>query len=361
MSSLNNFQPDYAPAPGLLLVEHREANLLTQNELAIRLGLDKKTVNQIENGHHPITTETALKLETVMGLPAHIWSGLEARYREFEQRKRALEAMLLESAWINTIGYQALAKLGWVKNASKPTDKVDELRQFFRVSTLDCLPKVWADTNAAYRKSEHYKSKEWLILSWLTQAEREADSIQCESYDASKLKQSLEPIKALSKLEFADAKRKLIERCGQCGIALVLLAAPVGASVCGATRWLTKDRVLVQLSSRFKRDDQFWFSLFHELGHVLLHNKKTSFIDFYGQDGAKNEEERQADDFAAKQLVSDKALEKVKSSRDFSALTIKKQALELGIAPGILVGRLQHEKCIGFNSPLNSLKKPISF
>ena len=82
MSSLNNFQPDYAPAPGALLLEHREANLLTQNELAIRLGLDKKTVNQIENGHHPITTETALKLDTVMGLPAHIWSGLEARYRE---------------------------------------------------------------------------------------------------------------------------------------------------------------------------------------------------------------------------------------------------------------------------------------
>ncbi len=82
MSSLNNFQPDYAPAPGALLLEHRKANSLTQSELAIRLGLDKKTVNQIENDHHPITTETALKLETVMGLPAHIWSGLEARYRE---------------------------------------------------------------------------------------------------------------------------------------------------------------------------------------------------------------------------------------------------------------------------------------
>ena len=117
----------------------------------------------------------------------------------------------------------------------------------------------------------------------------------------------------------------------------------------------------MQLSSRFKRHDQFWFSLFHELGHVLLHSKKTSFIDFYGQDGAKSEEERQADDFAAKQLVSDKALEIVKNSKDFSALAIQKQALDLGIAPGILVGRLQHEKYIGFNSPLNSLKKPIAF
>lgn len=75
------YAPDCAVAPGDVLEEHREAAAITQTELADRLGLSNEHVTRIIAGLEPLTPETALRLESVFGLPAHIWLGIEARYR----------------------------------------------------------------------------------------------------------------------------------------------------------------------------------------------------------------------------------------------------------------------------------------
>lgn len=356
MNSKNTYSPNYLVIPGDVLDEHREAASLTQEELANRLGLSKKHINRMIAGNEPITSETALKLEVVFGLPAHVWINLESRYREFLAREAETKSLSAELKWLASIPHTALAKLGWIPEKLDKLNTVRALREFFRVASLDHLPKVWEETNAAYRKTAAYQSQQWALLAWLAQAEREAESIPCEAFDAAALREALPELKALSRMAETDFIQPLIDRCASLGIALVFLPEPKGACVCGATRWLSKDKVLVQLSLRYKTNDHLWFTFFHELGHVLLHGKKQQFIDFYGTHGEKKAEEMEADEFSSKTLIPRNDLQRFIVNGDFSKKAVEKLADETGIAAGIVVGQIQHRKLIPFNHPLSKLK-----
>ena len=108
MNAKNSYTPNYAVIPGDILDEHREAASLTQEELANRLGLSKKHINRMIAGNEPITSETALKLEIVFGLPAHVWIGLESRYREFLAREAETKSLHTEAKWLKEIPHGVL-------------------------------------------------------------------------------------------------------------------------------------------------------------------------------------------------------------------------------------------------------------
>src|SRR4051812_4822550 len=115
MSELRGYEPNYAVPPGDILEEHRDAASMTQTELSERLGLSGKHVNRIIAGHEPITPGTALKLESVFGLPAHVWLNLEARYQESKARASELQSLADEEAWLDCVPYKSMAKLGWIE------------------------------------------------------------------------------------------------------------------------------------------------------------------------------------------------------------------------------------------------------
>lgn len=350
------YVPDYAVAPGDVIEEHREAASMTQAELAMRLGQSLKHLNRIIAGKEPVTPDTALKLESVFGLPAHIWLGLESRYREFKAREAESESLSEEIEWLKKIPHKSLAKLGWIEASRDRATLVRTLREFYQVGSLDYLPNVWSNLQAAYRKTPAFKSHEWALVAWLAKGERVAEIIVCKPFDASALKAALTDIKAMSRLPNAEFVQPLTQRCADLGIALVFLPTPDGARVCGATRWLTADKALIQLSLRYKTDDQLWFTLFHELGHVLLHKKNTEHIDFENS-GDKSEMETQADTFAANSLVDQKALQVFLNDGGITATGLQAFAKSQGVALGIVLGQLQHRKLVPFSSPLNKLKK----
>jgi addiction module HigA family antidote len=351
----SQYSPDYAVSPGDVLDEHREAAALTQAELAQRLGFSTKHINRLLAGSEPVTPETALKLEAVFGLPARAWLGLEARYREHRAREAEHAGLVAEQAWLDRLPHRALVKLGWIPSGLRGPDMVRGLRAFFGVGSLDYLPDVWGSVQAAYRKAEAFHSHEWALLAWLAQGEREAERVSCRAHDPAALRTALPSIKALSRLPGTAFVQPLIEQCAALGVAVILLPPPDGARVCGATRWLSKGKVLVQLSLRYKTDDQLWFTLFHELGHVLLHGKREQFIDF---EKARDlsEQEREANDFASRNLVVPEALARFIEATDFRVATVKAFAEQQGVAPGIVVGQLQHRRALPFNHPLSRLK-----
>lgn len=355
MDNQNQYQPDYAIAPGAVVDEHREAAGMTQMELAQRMGFSTKHVNRLLGGQEPVTPETALKLEAVFGLPARVWLTLESRYREHIARIADEESLGGEEHWLAQVPCRDLAKLGWIRPGQKGGELIRALRAFFGVASLDFLPNVWKNTQAAYRKTEAFQSHEWAMLAWLAEGERRAERIRCATFDAGALRAALPEIKTLSRLQGIDFVEPLVARCASVGIALVFLAAPAGARVCGATRWLDKDRALIQLSLRYKTDDHLWFTLFHEFGHVLLHGKREQFIDFErSQD--KSEQEHEADEFAARQLVAPQDMGRFIAARDFSPAAVRIFAEAQGVAPGIVVGQLQHRGEVPFRSVLSKLK-----
>ena len=121
-------------------------------------------------------------------------------------------------------------------------------------------------------------------------------------------------------------------------MAFCLVPELKGAPVSGVTRWLSPDKALLQLGLRFHSDDQFWFSFFHEAGHLLRHGKQLVFLE----DGEGDERvEAEADAFARHFLIPREHEDGLQGLR--TEAEIRAFAGRLGIAPGIIVGRLQHD------------------
>ncbi len=153
---------------------------------------------------------------------------------------------------------------------------------------------------------------------------------------------------------------RLIALCASVGVALVFTPELPKTHLSGIARWLSKDKALIQLSLRHKKNDHMWFSFFHEAGHILLHGKKKMFIDEGKGGGDHAEVEAEANRFASDHLIPARDYATFAAENDLSAAGIKRFARRLGIAPGIVVGRLQHERLIP-HWKHNELREPLTW
>lgn len=344
------FEPEYAVPPGQTLQETIDALGMVQRDLATRAGLSSKHINQIIQGIAPISHETAIRLEQVTGVPARMWNNLEVNYREqlakLEEKKR-LEHDL---AWLKNIPTGELIKRGKIE---KQTDRVLMLKAvlgFFGVADVEAWNKIWLSPTVAYRKSAVFQGKPEAMATWLRLGELEARAILCAPFDKSRFRAVLHEIRAITveKPEVFEPKMKGL--CADAGVAVVLVQEIKNAPVSGATQWLTPEKAKLQLSLRYKTNDQFWFTFFHEAGHILFGGKKDVFIDL---NHATGKGEMEADSFAVDHLIPHHSASELNGLK--STWAIEAFAESIGIAPGIVIGRLQHERIIGYNQ-FNGLK-----
>lgn len=344
--------PDIAIPPGETLNETLEDLGITQAELARRTGRPVQAINEIVRGSKEITPETALQLARVLGVPAHIWVRLEADYRFNKARLEDATRLKNEIPLASGYPYREMAKLGWVGATNDRAERVGELLAFFGVASLRNVQGSWT---AEFRKSRKLKrtSKEALI-AWLRQGERIAQRANTSAFDIKGLRAAVQDIRSLSKTGPEEFQPKLEALLSKNGVALVLVPHLRGTGAHGATRWLTPEKAIVQMSIRYKWADIFWFSLFHELGHVLLHGRRRVFIEL--DDGLKDERESQADEFASEQLIPSAKYKSFVADRSiYTQPEVASFAEEVGIAPSIVVGRLQHDGLVP-HSYLNGLR-----
>ncbi len=153
------------------------------------------------------------------------------------------------------------------------------------------------------------------------------------------------------------------ELCSDAGVAIVFIPELPRTRTYGATRWLSPGKALIQLSLRGKTDDLLWFNFFHEAGHILLHGKRDVFIEAEAgnrPEVRKSDKELEADHFAQDFLIPSVEYHSFIQAQDFTLANIRRFANRLGIAPGIVVGRLQHDGKIPFSKG-NVLKKRFKF
>ena len=338
-TAANRYQPDYLVTPGEVLEEYLDGLGMTQAELASRTGLAKKTINEIVKAKSPITPETALKLERALGRPAHFWNNLERQYQE--DRVRLAEQQRLEACleWLKRVPVLAMAKHGWIKRLKDKVEQLEEVLRFFGVVSPDQWQVVWAEHQVAYRQTQRFETCAEAVSAWLRQGEIQARQIACAPYDPKSFKQILQEVRGLTREGPDSFVPKLVDLCASAGVAVVFVHELPKTGVWGATRWLG-DRAVIQLSLRYKSNDHLWFTFFHEAGHILKHGRKEVFIEGNGLDGEKEEE---ANAFARDQLISPADFRRLLRSGRPSLAAINDFALEIGIAPGIVVGRLQHD------------------
>ena len=351
----SKFRPDYAVPPGATLAEWLEENDMTQAELATRLSLSAKALNQIVRGHVPLSQDTALKLETVTGIPARTWNALEALYAEDKARLARDQSLADQVEFLREMPVAVLRQLGHVTRPA--TDQVGtliEVLAFFGVADPDAWRKLWQSPQAAFRKSQTFSSQPGAVAAWLRLGELEAAGRSTGPYDKTKLQAALPRLRALTAEPDPTVFQPQLEQlCADAGVVVVFVEEVKGARCSGASRWID-GRPVVQLSLRYGSDDQMWFSLFHELAHVLLHGRGEVFIDASGPSQEHSAQEGQANAFAGALLIPaeyDAELSRLRSLDD-----MRRFATRLGISPGIVVGRLQRDKLIDYNVG-NGLKR----
>ncbi len=336
-------QTDYAVPPGETLLETIKALDMTQVELAQRTGLSAKTVNLIIKGKQAITPETALQFERVLGVPARLWMNLEAGHQE-DKARLARRAQLEQAAQaVDDFPYAEMAKLGWVPATRKRIEKGEYLLRFFGVVSLDIVPEMYA---AAYRVAEAHKPSPSALAAWCRKAELEAQDIGTKPYSTHQLESVLPQLRAMTLLSPQQFVPQMRDLCAHCGVAVALVPHLKSTYAHGATRWLSPSKALVQLSIRGRYADRFWFSFFHEIGHILLHGKKERFIEV--EDMEKTKKEREADAFAADLLIPPLAFQRLLRLKPFSEEDVRRFAEENEVHPCIVVGRLHHEGLLNF-------------
>ncbi|MEI3222109.1 MAG: helix-turn-helix domain-containing protein [Dorea sp.] len=335
-----------ATPPGATIKEQLIDRGLSQKEFALRMGMSEKHISKLINGDVQLTPEVAVRLEMVLGVPAKFWNKLEATYREKLIKANAENEMDSDKELVKKLPYREMSKNGWVPETREATEKVIYLRKYFEVVNLEIIKDMKLSKIACRRLAETEKGN-LALLAWAQKAKLEARAIETSLIDLKTLKEKLPEIRSMTAMNPADFCPKLIEMLSGCGIALVFLPHIGGSFLHGAT-FRDGNKIVVGLTVRGKDADKFWFSLFHELGHILLGHINQS-------DGTTDEDEEAADNFAKETLIPTVEFNAFTSLNDFSKTSICSFAQKQNILCGIVVGRLQKEGFINYNR-CNDLK-----
>jgi addiction module HigA family antidote len=359
-----SFMPNYAIPPGETLRETLESIGMTQAELAKRTGRPKKTINEIIVGKAAITAETALQLERVLGVPASFWNNLERNYRETLARLAEEKQLGMRPAWLKTFPVSAMIKAGWLPKKTTPIQQLQSLLSFFGVAGIEEWKRMWLSPQATYRLSPAFRASVSAVAAWMRRGEIEAAEIDCKPYDSAGFKESVKEARSLTASPPHIFEPALRKGCAKAGVAVVFIPELPGTHIFGATRWLNPAKALIQLSLRGKSDDLLWFTFFHEAAHILLHGKRGVFIEDKGGGCGPSEtgdqEQTEANQFACNLLIPPQELRSFVARAQFDLDSICSFAKRIGIAPGIVVGRLQHDRLIEFSQG-NSLKQRFEF
>lgn len=350
----NRFIPDYAIHPGEILEETLSARNMKKNDLAERCQISAKTISQIINGKAPVTPETAIQFERVLGVSANVWNNLDAYYRLFTAKLADRRSLESKKEWAEKFPVAELIKRGITSERNTDAERVEELLDFFGVGNVEAWKVQFNRISVSYRKSPAFKSYKESVAAWLRLGEVMAGEISTEPFNKNKFKGALNEIRYLTCDEPDIFEPHMKELCRRAGVALIFVSEFPKTHLSGATRWLRSDKALIMLSLRHKRDDHFWFTFFHEAGHILLHGKTSVFID--EEDRGTNEFEEEANRFAANILIPERKYKAFVQTGRYYKENILEFARVLGVSPGIIAGRLQHDGKIPYNW-LNKLKR----
>jgi Zn-dependent peptidase ImmA (M78 family)/plasmid maintenance system antidote protein VapI len=346
------FEPDWFSRPGETLSALMVRRSLSARELAERLGCGQQRIRGLLTGMIAIDDELA---EVLGGTPA-FWRKRQATYERC--LAKAAEGVSTERAitWLKQIPLSSMASSGWIERPPGRSRTLRSCLAYFGVTDPDDWHRRYGAVaaDAAFRTSPTFESSLGPLSAWLRQAEIEATMVSCARWNREQLKASLPRLRKLTLLrEPSKFLPRLRSICAEAGVAFIALRAPQGCRASGATRFLRPDKAMVVSSFRYLSEDHFWFTFFHEIGHLLLHGGAATFVDI--DTSVTDVREREANDFAALTLIPGARqpdLERLSARK----LAVIRFAASVGISPGIVVGQMQHQKLLGPDS-LNFLKR----
>ena len=351
MAKENQYFPQIVFHPGETLSEKLEEMGMGPKEFAIRTGKPEKTITAILKGESSITADMAVQFENVTKIPAHFWLNNQRAYDEYKARERRQEILQESVDWMLSFPISDMIKKGWIEAVNSNLEKAQALLSYFGFST----PAAWENyyygqqLKVAFRISLAHTKEPHALSAWLRKGDLQAAEIKAPPFDEKKFKSQLDGIKELMAEHPDNFFNQLQQLCIEAGVKVVHTPCLPKAPISGSTRWLNEGIPLIQLSGRYKRNDSFWFTFFHEAGHILLHGKKDIFledIDYSDKDLSK---ESQADQFAVKWTFSEEQEEELLQYRSISENDVLDFAKKYNTHPAMIIGRLQKKGLIHYS------------
>jgi addiction module HigA family antidote len=350
MKPANQYLPDIVFHPATTLNEKLKEMGMSRKEFAVRTGKPEKTIIAVLKEESSLTPEMAVLFEKVTQIPAKFWINKQARYNEYIARKKHQEAITEAIDWAKQFPYAEMAKLNWVISTRNAMEKTINLLNYFGVASHIAWEKLYLETElkvAAYTslKQSHQPHA---ISSWLRQGEIQAKKIDAPDYDAKLLKHNIPTMRRLMVEQPANFFSQLQDLCLEAGVVLLFTPKLPKVPLSGSTRWIN-NTPLIQLTARYKKNDSFWFTFFHELGHIILHGKKyisLENVDFVGADPEKEEEAHQ---FAIGHTFTREQEKEVLENDTITEQDIIDYAKKFDTHPAMIIGRLQHDGYIHYS------------
>ncbi|AWZ01545.1 hypothetical protein RHODOSMS8_02015 [Rhodobiaceae bacterium] len=353
MAETVSFNPTWFSIPGSSISAALSKGEIGLQEFSIHVGLSLDDAIKLLDGVLPITEDLAEKLEVSVGGTSQYWLNRQSRY----------EALLDECAkkisdddgraWLSQLPINEMRKMGWVASGG---DKLSECLKFFETGSIEAWQEKYETQLKAvsFRASSTHEVDQYSTIAWLRRGHQLAEKIQCKPWDVGKFSSTLSEIKKLTRIKQPSIfLSQLVSLCAECGVAVVIQRAPKGTRASGATMFTNPSKALILLSMRYLSDDQFWFTFFHEAGHLVLHDKNALFIE--DDSDVTQAEEAEADEFSFDTLIPHGYQEKLHEI-ELSKYEIVRFANACSVSPGIIVGQLQHMGRIRHNQ-LNWLKR----
>jgi len=350
MAKQNQYFPQSVPHPGETLAEKLDEMGMGPKEFALRTAKPEKTISAILKGDSSITPDMAVQFESVTQIPAHFWMNLQRGYDEYIARAKRQIVIEQSVTWAKQFPLTDMIKKGWLPSAESIQDKTMAMLAFFAFSSHS----AWEDyyfkqqLKVAFRISLAQTKEPYAISAWLRKGELQAIDLVAKSYSEKNFRAALPKLKSLMARHPDGFFKQLQSICLEVGVKVVYTPCLPKAPISGSTRWLN-DTPLIQLTGRYNRNDSFWFTFFHEAGHILLHGKKDIFLEKVEYSDKDKVKEEQANEFAEKWTLTEEEEAMILEAMPLNENDLRRFAHQFNTHPAIIIGRLQHKKLIPYS------------
>lgn len=344
--------------PGQIMARELEARGWSQKDLAEIMGRPIQAINEIVGGSKQITPNTAHELAQVFGTSPEFWMNLETNYRlHLAQKEQGSTDIPRRSKVYSLAPVKELIKRGWIKTPDSVNELEKRVCSFLEISSPEEEPQF--EMAVSRRHSVERGPVDAAQIAMLKRAKHLVASQKVGRFDRKKFRATIPQI--LDHAKDAKSASRVPRFLMDLGVHFVIVPSLPQSFLDGAT-FSPEGNPVIVLSLRYDRIDNFWFTLMHEIAHVDGRHRGI-FIDNDLEQDAKSSEEKDADDSAQNWLIEANRYKAfVHAARPyFSRQSIVNFAQEIGRHPGIVLGRLHHEKVVHFSHlrPMLEKVRPI--
>lgn len=343
MSNYLEYNDKVAFHPGYYLKEIIEDSGLTQRDFARRLGTTPKNLNVILSGEQRISIDIATKLSKMLCTTVAYWLNLQQTFDEIKAEYILNEELKKEREIFQFIDYAYFRDNFKLPDLSRKIDEqIVQLRSFLKIASLSVLGDD--DLTVSFRSYTSNLSKSNIVNAnaMVQIAINKAINVDAPSFNKRKFEKAIDFALTQTR-NHSTFLPEIREVFLQAGVVLVVLPNLKNSGITGATKRVN-GKVMLMVNDRRHYSDTFWFTLFHEIAHVMASDYGVTFKD------NKNKLEDDADSYAQQKLIPEDKYEKfVSDNVCFNETTIRYFADEINRDPGIVLGRLQYDKKVPFS------------